>query len=383
MYASQSSNGSAAVYRLDQRSNRVSGTATAPSALAAPLLFVTGASRSGTTMLARMLGAHSQIMAFNELHFFGSMSDPTDLERQLGERDLSELAATLLARQTHGLWGGRPTGVERAWGRRLAQTLRTDERTPLGLFAATVHQLAADSGRQYACEQTPRNIFYAKQLLDLYPNARFLHIVRDPRAVLASQKNRWKLRRLGAEHLPLSEMLRNRVNYHPLTMAKLWARATEEAVHLEDHPRFLILRFEDLAAGPVASAARICHFLGLKFEQDMLEIPRWGSSNIEHSTEAKGISSEVVDRWRKSLSRSETFICEKSCHLLMQRFGYATDVLYEPRKPSLAPSMLSYPFHIAGVLALNPGRAVVQLRAMVRSRRKQVGSRQVAEGSSS
>lgn len=333
-------------------------------------------------MLARMLGAHSAVMAFNELHFFGSLWDPQQTERAASERTLGDLAATLLARQTHGLWGGQPTSVERAWGRRLAQSLAADERHPAAVFAATLRQLASDSGRLYGCEQTPRNVFYASRLLDLYPNARFVHIVRDPRAVLASQKNRWKLRRLGADHLPLSEMLRNRVNYHPLTMAKLWARATEEAVGLSDHPRFMVVRFEDLAARPTAMATRICHFLGLAFEEEMIEIPRWGSSNVEHSDQSRGVSSEVVDRWRQALSRAETLICERHCHLLMQRFGYTTEVLNQPSPPSLAIPTLTYPLHVAGVVAFNPGRALIQLKAMTRLKRNAgVGGVQMTEGS--
>ncbi|MBK1720267.1 sulfotransferase family protein [Thiocystis violacea] len=378
MQTNQRHGASATVYHLNQREPNPR-TTEATSTLSAPLVFVTGASRSGTTMLARMLGAHSQILTFNELHFFGSLWDPHDDSRKLSARDLAELAAILLARQTNGLWGGSPTDVERAWGRRLVSQLPDRDCTPAALFAATLRRLAEDASRTYACEQTPRNIFYARRLLELYPNARIVHIVRDPRAVLASQKNRWRLRQLGAHHLPMSEMLRNRVNYHPLTMGKLWARATEEALRLDGHPRFTILRFEDLAANAEEGARHLCRFLGLKYESGMLEIPRWGSSNLTHDSGHKGVAPEAVGQWREHLSRGEIRLCERINQLLMQRFNYPLEHGGDQDGLSTLTSLISYPLHVAGVVALNPVRAWIQLRAMVRA--KAVGHR--AQGAES
>jgi hypothetical protein len=338
------------------------------SASSAPLLFVTGASRSGTTMLARMLGSHSAIMAFNEMHYFGAECDPYANDREVSALKLTDLAATLLVRQTRGLWGGRPSDVEHAWAEQLVHDLSGHERTPAGLFAAVLRRLADDAGKSIACEQTPRNIFYAKQLLDLYPNAHIIHIVRDPRAVLASQKNRWQLKRLGAHHLPLSEMIRNRVNYHPYTMGKLWAKATDEALALAGHPRFLMVRFEDLAADAKGSASRLCSFLGLQFEPGMLDIPRWGSSNLA-SSEQTGVSSEVVNKWRESLSRGELRICERTTQRQMQRLGYTPEFLGPENAVSSLPSLIAYPLHVVGVVALNPVRAWIHVKALFRRSR--------------
>ena len=43
-------------------------------------------------------------------------------------------------------------------------------------------------------------------------------------------------------------MIRNWVNYHPVTMAKLWIGATDAALRLRGHDRVMLLRFEDLIA---------------------------------------------------------------------------------------------------------------------------------------
>jgi hypothetical protein len=334
------------------------------------LIFVTGASRSGTTMLARMLGSHHRIRAFDELHYFGSLWDLQDPTETRSDADLTRLAATVIARHRRGLWCGPPSDGERGQAQALVAALAPPDRTAAGLFAATMRTLAAEDDKSIGCEQTPRNIFYAHQLLTLYPNARIVHIVRDPRAVLASQKNRWKLRQMGADHLPKAEMLRTWVNYHPYTMSKLWLKATEEAHRLASHPRFLAVRFEDLAAEPETRMRAMCEFFGVEYEPAMLDVPRWGSSNVQHSTESKGVAKEVVGKWRESLTKSEAMICERTTLHMMSQFGYTPEFSSGGGTLATLPSWLLYPLHAAGVVALNPGRAWVQLRALAGSGRR-------------
>ena len=47
------------------------------------------------------------------------------------------------------------------------------------------------------CDQTPRNIFYIKEILELYPTSKIINMVRDPRDVLLSQKLKWRRRLIG------------------------------------------------------------------------------------------------------------------------------------------------------------------------------------------
>ena len=46
--------------------------------------------------------------------------------------------------------------------------------------------------KKWAGDQTPRHVFYIGELIEMYPGAKFVHMVRDPRAVLLSQKRKWK-----------------------------------------------------------------------------------------------------------------------------------------------------------------------------------------------
>ncbi|NIP95612.1 MAG: sulfotransferase, partial [Akkermansiaceae bacterium] len=44
-----------------------------------------------------------------------------------------------------------------------------------------------EEGKRIPCTQTPRNVYYLREILGAYPDARVIWMVRDPRAVLCSQ----------------------------------------------------------------------------------------------------------------------------------------------------------------------------------------------------
>jgi hypothetical protein len=360
MKITDSAGRSAAIYPLYKNDGHAGDSGRQP-AVKTPLIFVTGASRSGARMLARMLGSHGSVMTFSPLNFFGTVCDTSNCETPLSEGSLANMAAVLLARQNHGLWGGKPTAVEQAWGRHLVSYLSPEECTAAGLYAAVLRQLSEDAGKPFACDPSPGNIAHAKRLLDTYENARVIHIVRDPRAVLASRKNLGSLTRLGIVDLPASEVLRNRVSYHPYTMSKLWAKASEQASQLMGHPRFMSIRFEDLVAHPDAGARRLCNFLGIGFETGMIDVPRWAAADVDRVSDQDIAYRTIPTRWQDSLSRSEALTCEKVTHRMMQRFGYNLEFLGRFGRVSSLPSVLSYPLHVAGVVILNPVRVLSEI----------------------
>lgn len=336
-----------------------------------PMVLITGASRSGTTMLNRMLGMHSAVLGLNELHCFGDLCQPGDTA-VLPERQAQRLAAQLLARQAHGIWEGRPGPQEEMLARQLVETLPPAQRTCAEIFRVAVNLWCRNAGKRIASEHTPRNIFYARELLDIFPDWRVIHLIRDPRAVMASQKNRWRRRQLGGSNIPLRESLRVWINYHPFTICKLWRRATLAALALAQHPRVRILRFEDLIDSPEHQLRGLCEFLGLDFEAGMLDIPQVGSSNAHHNVHERGVSRTVVSAWQKVLSPAEISLCEHVLDAEMNSLRYVHRVGREkvPR-PCYAAMCSLYPLHLLSVLLANPRRAYIQARALALPRSKQ------------
>ncbi len=325
------------------------------------IIFVTGASRSGTTMLARMLGKAERVATLHELHFFGDLVPFEDCSAVLPRNRAERAVAMTLARHARDYWASRPTQDEQQLARRIvAET--GPAATGDDLFAATMNEIRRMTGADVLCEQTPRNIFYAYHLLERFADARVVHVIRDPRAVLASQKRRYQLRKLGGANVPVSETVRLWLNYHPITMVRLWLAATREALALSAHPRVRIVRYEDLVLESARTVESLCHDLGLSFQPGMLNVPHWGSSTVTH-TSAAGPSMASLDKWREILDGAEIAYCGSHTRRERERFAYP-DV---PSKPTLAERLHflgRLPVHLAGTALANPRRAIVQIKAM-------------------
>ncbi len=336
------------------------------------LIFVTGASRSGTTLTAQLLGRHSEIAKLKEMQFFGEFWDPRlPGGRQTGEGRLRAIH-TLFDRQEHGVVRGR-ADEHNAEAKQFAGSLPVDIR-PAELFAATVMHFAAREGKSIACDQTPRNIFYAAALLDYYPNARIVHLVRDPRGVMASQKYRWRLRSLSRHkaHTSLIQPLRTWVNYHPYTVAQLWNKATRLALNLVDHPRFKLIRFEDLIERPESTLRDVAAFLEVPFESTMLDVAQVNSSHDRGNETSGGFNRSTLERWRATLTRDELAVVDARCGRLMKQVGYDAEA---PKEPSLV-GRLTYPprylLHLTGAAAVNPRRLAIQARALLFAQKRHI-----------
>lgn len=334
------------------------------------IIFITGASRSGTTLLSFVLRRHTDVFGLRELQYFGQAWDPRDLDRRLSRAEAIEAAARLYANQEHGVLVHHVDPAHRAAATALVDALGPDAADPAALFAGAVHDLASRDGKSIPCEQTPRYIFYARPLLDLYPGAHIVHLVRDPRAVMASQKNRWRRRKLATDGtaVPRYEAVRVWVNYHPYTVGRLWAQATRAALELAQHPRVTILRYEDLVQHPERTVRTLCERLGITYDPAMLDVAQVNSSHQSSAGGArKGMRIDAIDRWRHALTGAETAVTEQICGPLMRRFGY--EAVAQPRSFWLDQLGFdfSYAVHLAAVLLVNPRRAAVQAKALARS----------------
>jgi len=296
------------------------------------IIFIVGSSRSGTTMLGRILGNNPQVYTFGELHFFENLIDikdiaertPLKVEKQIG------FLERLLTTARDGLFS--PV-VPNKYRNEIDTILsQAEAKDAISLYKTFLEYETKRHRKKIPCEQTPRYIFYVKEILDLFPEAKIINMVRDPRDVLLSQKNKWRRRLLGAKNIPLREALRAWANYHPYVIVRLWCGAIRMAMQFNNHPRFTSIRFEDLLQRPEETVRYLCKFVGIDFEENMLQVPQIGSSLKEDKPNMFGIDLGRACSWMKGgLTPVEIAICQKVARAEMERFGYQLLPLKTPK----------------------------------------------------
>jgi omega-hydroxy-beta-dihydromenaquinone-9 sulfotransferase len=319
------------------------------------IIFIVGNSRSGTTMMGRIFGSHSNVHAFDELHFFEHEVDVSAMKNQTSwskDRLLSLLERLLTTeREYRHFFADVEEGKYRNDAEKILSMAKSE--SPVAVYQSFLNYETINNGKIIPCEQTPRYLFFAQEILDKFPGAIVINMIRDPRDVLLSQKNKWRRRQIDSKRTPLIETIRTWVNYHPYTITKLWVAAVRTANRLEVNPRFTSIKFEDLLQQPEKVMRKLSEFAGIEFEHEMLNVSQIGSSTGKDKPENKGVDSSRHGVWRKGgLTDVELAICQSVADQEMTGLGH----LIEPVDVSgwrRWMSMFGFGFKITLALLLN------------------------------
>ncbi|MDX9911270.1 MAG: sulfotransferase [Phycisphaerales bacterium] len=224
-------------------------------------VFLVGCERSGTTLLATILGRHPRVSMPPETGYCWHLArtpppQGTDLDGVLSWAagiprfaDLGVSAADL-ARAAHGVDapGLDPRGVVL---RAMLEAFASGERT-------------TDRPKDVIAEKSPVHLFSYPVLRRWFPAARFLCVVRDGRDVVESlAKVPWTSGEPREMH------------------ARQWRLCMRVTRHMSETlgADALVLRYEDLLARPEAVLTRACAFIGVAFDPEMLA-PRGEESTV-------------------------------------------------------------------------------------------------------
>lgn len=153
--------------------------------------------------------------------------------------------------------------------------------------------------------KNPNHSFRIKVLLDVFPQAKFIHIVRDPYVVYPSSIHLLKsLSRVHSLQRPTFEGLDERVL---ATYVDLY-RKVDEGRELVDPSRFYELRYEDLIADPEAQLRRLYEHLELGgFEQYLPRLRQYLAEHVDYRTNRYELTAEqraaVDENWGDVIDR--------------------------------------------------------------------------------
>lgn len=252
-------------------------------------IFVVGAPRSGTTLLQRMLRSHPRISSpTGESHFFIPL-----LRDNIQYGDLSQIEnVRALLEQMHERWAefldtdfhgvrfevdSMANAIHARGAKRLSEVLDA-------LFRIN----AEGEGKARWLDKTPYYIHHIPTLLATYPDAQFVHIIRDGRDTALSMLERAADIRV----------------FNIAAGAKLWRRYVEagrsSGRQLAPH-QYLELRYEDMLADPVGIVQRLCEFLGEKYSDKIIDFEKSTDPKTKTPLLKQGLQESNREKWRASM----------------------------------------------------------------------------------
>jgi Sulfotransferase family len=185
-------------------------------------VFIMCTVRSGSTLLRVLLNSHSEIHSPHELHL-----------RHIRAR----------ARKGYPEKALREIGLDNDRLRHL-------------LWDRVLHRELMESGKQILVNKTPSDVFIADEILGCWPDARFIFLLRHPASIA---KSRHAARPQDEHDRNIGTVLR-------------YGNALEEVRRAQPG---LTVRYEDIAADPAKATRDVCAFLGVRWEQQMLDYGRF------------------------------------------------------------------------------------------------------------
>ena len=321
-------------------------------------VFVVGAARSGTTPLQLALNMHPELGVYGETQAFfvhdKFAAGPSEIKLR-----------RLLAYWRVVLSGCCPYDDfldNEHIQRRLAAAP-----TYAHILNVIMGAIAAREGKSRWGEKSPAHIFKLDEIRACFPNARIIHIVRDPRAVVCSTIKAFNRGQFS--------------DWNIYSSARYWVRC------LRAHARqvstkadgYMLVHYEDFVTRPKETLTLISAFLGLKFVDEMLNAHRVAADYIRpdksgnipalHSLTQHRLDSGRTDAWKQILSPSQYKLIERTAGKQMATLGYL------PARQEYSPPQMRVSFFLPR-WAVGEGRRIVmkKIREPYRALRRVIDS---------
>lgn len=270
-------------------------------------IFIVGVPRSGTTLLAAMLAAHSRLSCGTETRFFRFLSQ-SHPEKLLDAEHWPDDATEFLFNMKLV-----DIPVPDHYGLRREQIRAyLAERTACipNILSSLTEQFMSREGKERWVEKSPEHLLFVRDIRRYFPQSPIIRIVRDPRDVaLSLNKSPWAP----------SDFLDAILLWRKYDLAS-WE-------FFRDDQNSLTIHYEMLVQSPEKELKRICEFIGESFEQTMLDT----SKSADHLVTSKDSWHRIVDKpvdasrigvWERELSKETNRLAEALIGDRIISYGY-------------------------------------------------------------
>lgn len=271
--------------------------------------FIVGAPRSGTTLLSSMLNAHSQIAIPYESNFMVDCYNKYGLRADLNDdQERERLLDEILSGYFVSRWNPKVTKSD----------LNLDQcKTLPSLIQELYSCYAKKRGKSIWGDKTPGYTPHIHILNKIFPDAKYIHIIRDGRDVALSLVSKsW-----GPSNFPAA--------------IKLWRETVslcEVQLSMLPHDRYLTLKFEDLVKSTRECLLKICNLLAINYEEQISSTYPDKIDYVPNSVRSihenlKELPSETqCYKWKKSMCKSDQAIAYEIAGDILTKFEYPTPI---------------------------------------------------------
>jgi hypothetical protein len=263
-----------------------------------------GSGRSGTTLVQSIFDSHPRLAVTHEAHFVVPMARRRWLYETGGGVDTQRFVGDLYRDLKFRSLGLPRKDVFDAIAR--AADFADACRAVFAVFAST-------RGKELYGDKTPHFVKHIPLLARLFPETRFVHVVRDGRdAALA-----FRQRDFGPRSV--------------VDAALYWKRNVErgQAAGRRLGPdRYTEVRYEDLVSEPEPTVRAVCAFLGLEFQAEMLRYYERADailSTLTHPTIHENLRLPLtfgLRDWRRTMTTHESQLFAAAAGGTLRRAGY-------------------------------------------------------------
>ena len=259
-------------------------------------IFVVGAGRSGTTLMRVMLDSHPRICCGPELKLL-----------------------LYIGQQYQMFTGGGLRPILESYGNTVSDVQRQFREFIEGL----VENFRRASGKPRWAEKTPTNVEVMVPLGEIFPDAQFIHILRDGRDVTCSLVTMDWINLSTGRKMPMAENITSAARYWRDTITA----ARKQAAHPSLTGRVLEVRYEALVTEPAATMRQVLAFLGEEWDDAVLShhTKDRKSEPTESSTTqvSKPITQSALGRWQRDMTERDKADFKAEAGALLTELGYA------------------------------------------------------------
>jgi hypothetical protein len=259
-------------------------------------VFIVGMPRSGTTLMQGILCNTGKYFPMPETHFFARAAYKLP-ENNLSKKNRKRIRRKLIKKSKFE--------IDREFPDHLT--------TRKGIFEYLVDQFNT-GGADTFLEKTPRHVFFYSKILEYYPDARFLCMIREPKNVVRSQLTN-----------------SSKLNKSVIRLSLLYNKIATAILKIVRHENVMLVKYEELTGDTEPMLKHVCGFLSIPYDPGFVKnvaappeiVSRhefWKQKNIRQHR----IMRNNPDKWKETLSPAQADAINFTTGTKAAKFGYAS-----------------------------------------------------------